>query len=176
MKYICPECGSEIPEDSEFCYTCGRKRDNTIRLDQSGHFVPPEENRCASCGTEMSPDDLFCPSCGELRSKIQMIAFRPQMVKYGWIGIALAIIPGALGFIPGLIGGITILGLGHFYFKKWSRGITYIFLSLVITYVKITTGMSVWTNLVFEIAIVFFYLLQAMEVFVLAFMPPKTAE
>jgi len=177
MKYICPECGSEIPEDAEFCYICGRKKDNTIRLDQSGHFIQPEENKCASCGAEMLPDDLFCPNCGEPISKTQLAAFRPKMVKYGWVGLALALIAGALGFVPGAIGFLptlpSIFGLGHLYFKKWARGVIFLLFSAFFYYLRITTEMNIWISIFFQVIAIFIYLLQAMEVFVLAFMPPK---
>lgn len=172
MRYICPECGNEIPEDSGFCYSCGRKKDNTIRLDQSGRFIPPEENKCTSCGGEMAQGDLFCPACGEPRSKTQMAAFRPKMIKYGWIGIVLALIPGTLGFVTLLP---CIFGLGHFYFKKWTKGATFMLLSAGLFYITIQLEMSFWENFLFQIVVIFFFLLQAMEVFVLAFMPPKTS-
>jgi len=173
MRYICPECGSEIPEDLEFCYSCGRKRDNTIRLDQSGNFIQPEENKCASCGTEMLSDDLFCPNCGERRSKMQLAAFRPKMVKYGWIGLILALVPGALGFIPGLPG---IYGLGHLYFKKWTRGAVFLLFSVFLFYARTTSDTSIWTSLFFQITAIVIYLFQVMEVFVLAYTPPKAPE
>jgi predicted RNA-binding Zn-ribbon protein involved in translation (DUF1610 family) len=170
--YICPECGSEIPADSDFCHYCGRKRDNTIRLDEKGNVIQTAENRCSSCGSEMSQGDIFCPNCGEPVSRTQMKAFRPKMIKYGWIGLALALIPGALGFLPGLF---SIYGLGHFYFKKWTRGAVYIILSLAIFYSNYH-GMdtTIWTRLIFVTISVFIYIMQAMEVLVLAYLPPKT--
>jgi len=185
MRYICPECGSEIPEDLEFCYSCGRKKDNTIRLDQGGHFVQPEENKCASCGAEMLSNDLFCPNCGERRSKTQLSAFRPKMTKYGWIGLSLALIPGALGFIPISIGVIPalpgIFGLGHLFFKKWPRGALFLLFSIFFYYIRITSDMvstetNVWMAIFFQLGIIFIYLLQTMETFVLAYTPPKTPE
>jgi len=173
MRYICPECGSDIPEDSEFCYKCGRKKDNIIRLDQSGHFVQPEEDKCESCGADMAKDEIFCQKFGQPRSRTLMTAFQPKLIKYGWIGLALALIPGAFGFIPGLY---SIYGLGHLYFKRWSRGAVYLLFTVFFFYMKYTTTMDVWTNLLFEILSIFIYILQAMEVLVLAFMPPKSAE
>jgi DNA-directed RNA polymerase subunit RPC12/RpoP len=181
MRYVCPQCGKEIPEDSDFCYGCGRKKDNSIRLDQSGRFVPPEENKCAACGAEMQRDDLFCPNCGERASRTQMVMFRPKMVKYGWIGLALALIPGALGFgfIP-VINGIemiSIFGLGHFYFKKWKRGGMFLLFTAFFFYIKyIGDDSSFAISLILTITMMFVYILQLMEVFVLAFIPPKKAE
>ncbi len=182
MRYICPECGGEIPEDSEFCHHCGRKRDNTIRLDESGHFVEPEKNKCATCGAEMSQNDAFCPNCGQPISRTQATAFRPKMVKYGWIGIALALSFGLLGILPSpaigpLPGLFSIFGLGHFYFKKWSRGLWYLFWTALLFMIKyLDSEMSIWYQLLYIVFFMFVYFMQAMEVITLAFTPPKTAE
>ncbi|MDR2698711.1 MAG: zinc ribbon domain-containing protein [Candidatus Methanoplasma sp.] len=178
MRYICPECGGEIPEDLDFCHLCGRKRDNTIRLDQSGRFIPPEENECASCGTAMQPDDIFCPSCGEQRSKTQTAAFRPKLAKYAWIGIVLAFIPGALWFVP-IPGLFSVFGLGHLYFRRWSRAAGFLLISAFLFYANIElvgAEPSLLTDIIFWIITLFFFFVQAMEALVLAFMPSKTSE
>lgn len=181
MIHICPECGSEIPGESEFCYSCGRKKDDTIRIDSSGNFIPPEEDKCASCGAEMSQGDLFCPNCGTQRSKAQMVAFRPKMVKYGWIGLMLALIPGTLGFIPWLPGIVPcVFGLGHLYFKRWRKGAVFLFITVFLLYWENwgywSTVDSIWADIFLVILTLFFYLIQAMEAFVLAFVPPKAPE
>jgi len=177
MRYICPECGDEIPEDRFFCYSCGRKRDNTITLDDKGNFIHSEKNKCASCGAEMQPGDLFCRNCSVPLSRTQTVAFRPKMVKHGWIGLLLAVIPGALGLMPDLFG-ITfysIFGLGHLYFKKWKRAGLYFLTTAMFAYIKYTGfGDSFLTTLIFVITTGFIFFLQAMEVFVLAYMPSKT--
>ncbi|AIZ56356.1 double zinc ribbon [Candidatus Methanoplasma termitum] len=182
MNYICPECGSDIPEESEFCYRCGRKRDNTIRVDPAGHFVEPEKNKCTACGAEMSPNDLICQKCGEPRSRIQMATFRPKMVKNGWIGIALAVIGGILVFLPigpigPLSGMFSIFGLGHFYFKKWKRGAWFLLITALMFFIMYTEPeMTTLMHFLFFTASVFFFLMQTMEVVMLAFTPPKTTE
>jgi predicted RNA-binding Zn-ribbon protein involved in translation (DUF1610 family) len=182
MRYICPECGSDILEGSDFCYSCGRKRDNSIRLDQSGHFVPPEMEKCASCGSDVQKGDLFCPNCGKPRTKAQMGTFRPKMVKNGMVGLLLAFIPGALGFLPiGAIGPLpglfSIFGLGHLYFKKWTRGGMFLLMTAVMFFFRFReVDTSLTMNIIFTITSIFIYLLQAMEVLVLAYMPQKTEE
>ena len=187
MMYICPECGSEIPEDMAFCSYCGRKKDNTIRLDQAGHFVQPGANICSSCGSEMLPEDLFCPNCGERRSQTQLATFRPKMVGYGWVGLVLAIVPGVLGFIPDFNGvfttlfGISMLpsiyGLGHLYFKRWGRGAMFIVFSAFLFYVRFTSegtlDTNLWQAVFFQFISIFIFMLQTMEVFVQAYTPPK---
>jgi hypothetical protein len=180
MRYICPECGNEIPEDQVFCYSCGRKRDNTIRLDEKGNFVQSEEDRCASCDGEMQPDDPFCRSCSQPISRTQLAAFKPKMTKNGWIGLSLALIPGALGFVPIEIFGIWmfgIYGLGHFYFKKWKRGVMFLMITGMLFYLKnISPNSSLIMTLMVMMMVVFIFVLQAAEVFVLAHMPAKTKE
>lgn len=151
----------------EFCASCGRKRDDTIRLDDAGKFVPEDDGHCTTCGKDIAPNDLFCQHCGAPITKVQMATFRPKMVKYGWIGIALALIPGFF----------NIYGLGHLYFKRWTRAAMFLLMSAFMLYVKYGgVELTVWTNLIFGIVSIAIYLMQAMEVLVLAFMPPKTTE
>ena len=182
MIYICPECGSEIPEEYDFCYHCGRKKDNTIRTDRSGHFIEPEKNKCSTCGAEMSPNDPICPKCSEPRSRTQMTAFRPKLVKNGWIGIMLAVIGGILVFLPfgpigPLSGMFSIYGLGHFYFKKWKRGIWFLLITAMMFFVRFTgSEMTLLMHFLFITASIFFFLMQMMEVIMMAFTPPKTTE
>ncbi|MCL2318138.1 MAG: zinc ribbon domain-containing protein [Methanomassiliicoccaceae archaeon] len=183
MKYICPECGSDIPEESDFCYHCGRKRDNTIRLDQSGHFIPPVTERCRSCGAEIPVDAWTCPKCNEPRTRKQLSEFKPKMVKNGWIGIVLAAIGGILVFIPvGPIGPLpglfSIFGLGHIYFKKWKRAGWFLILSVFMLFIRVyQTGVdSFFSHVLFILITGFIFMMQIMEVFVLSYMPPKTAE
>jgi len=177
MIYICPECGDEIPEEQSFCYSCGRKRDNTIRLDDKGNFIHSDPNKCVSCGAEMHPDDLFCRNCGETLSRTQAETFRPAMTKYSWIGLALAFIPGALGFVPDVFG-ITlfsIFGLGHLYFKKWKRGALFLMVTAIVIYIRyLGFPDSLFNTMIFLIFTSFIYILQTAEVFVLAFKPPVT--
>lgn len=167
MKHICPECGSEIPEDSDFCFSCGRKKDDTIVLDDSGHFIDSNENKCTACGTELGPLDLFCPSCGKPTTKEQMIAFRPKMRKYGWIGILLAVIPGIF----------NLCGLGHLYFRKWGRAAMYLAISAMMMYIRYGGfEMGLFTQILFILVSGFIFVMQAFETYILAFVPPKTPE
>jgi hypothetical protein len=136
--------------------------------------VPPDKDRCASCNAELSSDDLVCRHCGEPISRTQTITFMPKMTKYGWVGILLALIPGVMGFLPGFF---SIYGLGHIYFRKWSRGILFLMLSALMYYIEFGgLELNFWTNLLFGIVSTFIFLLQLMEAAVLAFMPRKTAE
>ena len=178
MKYICLDCGNEIPEDSDFCYVCGKKKTSATVMNESVRFHPPMSsptaNKCASCGADLMQEDAFCPNCGVRASRPQMISLNFKLVKYGWIGILLAIIPGVIGFYPGLF---PVFGLGHFYFKKWKRGVIFLLLSAMIAFAKLgyLQG-SMLTDIIILVASVFIFLQQSMEVVVLAFMPPKPSE
>lgn len=52
---ICPNCGSENPDDSNFCMECGMKLD-----------ISNDVNFCIHCGTEIVPGARFCMNCGKL--------------------------------------------------------------------------------------------------------------
>jgi len=53
----CPDCGTELDADANFCLECG--------ADVSD--VSPDEplTACPSCDADVDPDANFCPSCGE---------------------------------------------------------------------------------------------------------------
>ena len=135
----------------------------------------------------MGSADLFCPNCGERRSQTQLATFRPKMVGYGWVGLVLAIVPGILGFIPdfGIISSLfgipalpSIFGLGHLYFKKWSRGAMFLGISVLLFAARFYADLNMDTDpigaVLFQFTMIFMFMLQAMEVFVQAYTPPKT--
>lgn len=167
MIHICPECGNEIPEDSEFCYICGRKKDNTLRIDDSGKVVPPGEDVCQACGNELMPDDLFCKHCKQPTQRMRGLTFKPKMRKYGWIGILLAAIPGLFG----------VFGLGHIYFRRWGRAALFLIITPLAMHM-LYTGLPdpLFMKITYILMFGFIYVLQAAETFVLAHIPPKTAE
>ena len=57
---ICPNCGTEIAGDSQFCRGCGSRLDPAV-LPAS---PAPEGNVCPQCGTRMPAGNLFCTICG----------------------------------------------------------------------------------------------------------------
>lgn len=102
MMYICSECGSQIPEDSDFCYHCGALRTKALQMDDSGHM---EMGKCYSCGEPVKGEEYFCNKCGAPLVK----ATQPHLVKYGMLAIFMAAIPGFF----------NIFGLGHLVLKQW---------------------------------------------------------
>ena len=65
----CKQCGSPLPENTNFCVTCGVK----VELGEHGAKVeinrlkpePFEEKKlCLSCGAEIAGNTNFCTKCG----------------------------------------------------------------------------------------------------------------
>jgi Predicted membrane protein len=161
--YICPECNSEVPSDSDFCFVCGRM---AKRSQPSFEGDSITEKICTTCGNELLTNDLFCRKCGTPITRFQISAFKPSLTKRGKIGLALALIPGFC----------AIFGLGHIFFKKWSRGAMYLVFSalmLYMVYIDKVDGLMLYATIGFSIIL---YIIQAFEVLVLAYIPPKTME
>ncbi len=53
-KFVCSECGAEVPADSKECPKCGEKFD-----DDSGDFI------CTECGAKVKENDKKCWNCGK---------------------------------------------------------------------------------------------------------------
>ncbi|MCL2148919.1 MAG: zinc ribbon domain-containing protein [Methanomassiliicoccaceae archaeon] len=166
-----------MPEGCGFCYACGRKRDNSIRLDDEGGFIRPEKGVCASCGADLPQGAEFCGSCGQPSPGMPGSVFMPHMAKYGWIGVLLAVVPGLLGLLPDMSGTMmfSVFGLGHLYFRKWSRGFLYLMVSALMYLMKSSWGVdaSFWSAFIVGSFTLFVCVIQALETIVLAYQPPK---
>ena len=78
-KITCPNCHSEVPENSKFCLECGTKiellNENEVicpacgKKTGKGKFCmecgAPLVAKCAKCGAELPNGSKFCPECGE---------------------------------------------------------------------------------------------------------------
>ena len=146
MKYICPECGSEIPEENEFCEHCGCLRSKALRTDDQGNF---DTTRCPNCGEPITGDENFCGACGAaLVKQNPMVMMKPA--KYAWVAFALALIPGFF----------NIFGLGHLVLKKWSRAFMFLALSVILYIV----GPALGTFSIFiEVGVFMFQLMDIMN-------------
>ncbi|UAL07039.1 MAG: zinc-ribbon domain-containing protein [Candidatus Methanogranum gryphiswaldense] len=161
MKTICPECGNEIPENSEFCHHCGRSSKSAIKLDDKGNVVQGN-NICKTCGCDINPGDLFCQHCGATITKDQMTStFRPKLNKSGIVGIILALGPGFF----------NIFGLGHLWFRSYKRAAIYLVISVPLFYLTYYGNLTSYYSTILFLASIFIYFIQAMEALTLAFMP-----
>ena len=72
---ICASCGSEEPEGSGFCGSCGAsaragrsaRRPTEVPAPEPAAESPPAGGAtltCASCGSEEPEGSVFCGSCG----------------------------------------------------------------------------------------------------------------
>ena len=86
---ICPQCGYENPQESEYCINCGRqlkiKKDSKkcsncgfenlevaeFCIECGKKFISTENNYfCPKCNTQINSETKFCPECG---NKIEQI-------------------------------------------------------------------------------------------------------
>jgi Predicted membrane protein len=161
--YICPECNSEVPSDSDFCFVCGRKvKKQSPAFDGN----TASEKICVKCGNELLNNDLFCRKCGTPITTFQISTFKPTLTKRGKIGLALALIPGLC----------AIFGLGHIFFKKWARGAMFLMFSAFMIYFIFIDGAEGLMRYMVIGGTAMLYFIQAFEVLVLAYMPPKVSE
>lgn len=66
---ICPNCKSNIPDDSKFCPECGAKVVKT--------------NDCPKCGARNLPkDSKFCPDCGAIIKNIDSLRIEANSIVY----------------------------------------------------------------------------------------------
>ncbi len=59
---ICPNCNTNLPEDSAFCISCGTKLD--VVAPTSPNNFQPKARHCPKCNSMVSDDSMFCISCG----------------------------------------------------------------------------------------------------------------
>lgn len=52
-KFVCSECGAEVPVDAKTCPQCGEK------FDDDGEYV------CTECGAKVKESDKKCWNCGK---------------------------------------------------------------------------------------------------------------
>lgn len=78
-KIVCPNCKSEVPENSKFCLECGTKieilAENEMICPSCGQKTNKGKfcmecgaalvKKCAKCGAELVPGAKFCLECGE---------------------------------------------------------------------------------------------------------------
>lgn len=165
MRYICRECGSEIPADADFCYQCGALKTVAIAIGDDGQMVS-QPGVCPNCGLKVPADAATCPHCGhEVGAAVTppAAAFVPhRLTRRDYLALALGIIPGAL----------NIFGLGHLVMRRWSRGLMYLGMSAVILYLLWgSTGLTGNASTIVNLLGFGIYLVQSLELFALIMRP-----
>lgn len=154
MKYICHDCGYEIPDGMDFCPRCGCMRSKSTPVDDSTGMPL---GVCPSCGASCNPGDAFCGACGAPLPQTRVMV--PKLRKYGSVALILALVPGFF----------NIFGLGHLVMRSWSRGIMFLAISVVLFYVN---GFSLFsTSFVMTLVCVMVYFYQAMDAIRIAYSP-----
>ena len=158
MRYICHDCGHEIPEDMDFCPRCGCMRSRSTPVDDATGYPV---SVCPECGAARSPGDEFCGACGVKLPPAAVVRpyVQPRMRRNGVLAMMLAILPGFF----------NVFGLGHLVMRQWSRGLMFLAMSLVIWYLCGWTFYSEDLLVTILSVMVFFY--QAMDIFRVVYSP-----
>ncbi len=150
---FCSECGHELEPGEEFCYNCGSLR--TFVVDGESRVVT-EKGVCPICGNKNAEDAEFCDNCGRSLGEYEFNPVRtsPLTVK-DYLILAIALLPGAF----------NIFGLGHLLLKKYSRGLMYLIISIVLIYATYSSpSMGRSTYFLLELIGFLIYLKQSFEV------------
>lgn len=118
MKYVCSQCGIEIPEEQEFCYRCGSLKSKAFTYDDNGQVGTQV---CHNCGQRLDGTEDFCPSCGTP-------PIRAVPVRIGSKALAAIL----LAMIPGFF---NIFGLGHILLKQYVRGGMFLIMSGILWWI-----------------------------------------
>lgn len=153
MKYICHDCGYEIPGDMDFCPRCGCLRDRSTPVDDETGMPL---GVCPSCGAQSKPGDLYCGSCGAQLPQVRMVV--PKLRKNGMVALILGLVPGFL----------NIFGLGHLLLKEWSKGIMFLAMSAILFYIN---GGLIAQSMLMSLLSVAVYFYQCMDLIRVAYSP-----
>ena len=73
-EIVC-KCGTRLPKNAKFCYSCGEKLVNEIKCTSCGASLPAGakfcfecgkslEKKCSKCGNKLEENQKFCLECG----------------------------------------------------------------------------------------------------------------
>jgi ribosomal protein L40E len=66
-KFVCSECGSDVPMDADKCPQCGEKFDEEKAVEVKK--TSEEVNKCPKCGAAIFETDKKCWNCGKVLEK-----------------------------------------------------------------------------------------------------------
>ena len=143
MRYVCPECGSQIDEDSDFCHVCGCLKSKAYAVGEG-----TAEGVCPRCGNETLPGELFCGRCGYPLKAQPPFSFSKRSVA----AMMLALIPGFF----------SVYGLGHLVMKEWVRGAMFLAMTALYWYMRMGAGSNGILIILLSVAL---YIYQASDLF-----------
>lgn len=152
MKLICPECGNEMPEGSEFCEKCGAMCKKVIRVDDAGKM---DCNYCQKCGRLLEEGDVFCPGCGAPVNAQHVVMRRENIGRKGIAAIILSVVGGIL----------DVYGLGQLVLKRWSKAFMYICLTLLFFYLAPSFDANYGTRMFLMMVRLIVFFFQMLDVF-----------
>ena len=145
MRYVCPECGSQIPEDSDFCHVCGCLKSKAYVFNDDSSSA---QGTCPRCGSETRPGEMFCERCGApLRVQSPF-----RFSKRNATAMLLALIPGF----------VSIYGLGHLVLKEWIRGAMFLAMTALYWYMRLGSGTNSLILIFLSVAL---YIYQMSDLF-----------
>ena len=168
MTLYCSQCGAPIEDGADFCYQCGALRKTAFDMDESGNLRPASENAtrvCPHCGFSNPFSERSCQNCGGAMPPLESVRVPKALDSRDFLAIALGVIPGCIG----------VCGLGHFFYHRYSRGLMYLCISLIILYVEISLGYTSSSTKMFFIRILGFvvFFRSSMDLLSTAYYPPE---
>ena len=157
MKRICSGCGSEIPDGSDFCYSCGAWADKSFNINDEGTILYYQY--CMKCGKELVPGAEFCVHCGAKAkdSEIPINIKKKTMHLDIWdlIAILLAVIPGFF----------NVFGLGQIIQRRWAKAFIYLCTTGLLFYVGPSISSQSNGEMLMLIIQIGFFFVSVMDVF-----------
>lgn len=118
-EMICGQCGSEMPEDTDFCYRCG-----AMRRDDA-------EEICRRCGSVRGPN-VECALCGPISEHpAGRLPSQRRMTA-----ILLAALPGFF----------DVFGLGHIFMGRFRTGALFLCVSALLIAAQLLYDLSEWNK------------------------------
>jgi hypothetical protein len=151
----------EIPGGSEFCYGCGCLRTKAVEIHDAQEIMG-SLNLCHACGGDMQPGEAVCGKCGAPR--VKRVVLSVGLDRYGAIAILMALVPGALAVVPGLI---SVFGLGHLMYRRWTRAAMFLTASVLLGISKMYIDDG-GTQILVVLATIVLFFMQFMEVAAIA--------
>lgn len=74
----CPNCGSNVPEQGQYCSACGTKYPEPQEAEAEAEEV--EFHTCKGCGAQVMKEEAYCTKCGEKQDEKQEVPAEEEVV------------------------------------------------------------------------------------------------